>query len=64
LLLIVHYQLMGKGCEATSVFVGRILGLKAPLMTQSYAHLSPGTMAAAGGNKLDWVFTGAMPRSV
>jgi len=55
---------MGKGCEATSVFVGRILGLKAPLMTQSYAHLSPGTMAAAGGNKLDWVFTGAMPRSV
>jgi integrase len=46
--MIVHYQLMGKGCEAMSVFVGRVLGHKTPRMTQHYAaHLSPGTMAAA-----------------
>ncbi len=54
---------MGKGCEAMSVFVGRVLVHKTPRITQRYAHPSPGTMAAAV-NKLDWVFTGALPRPV
>jgi len=40
--------------------VGRILGHKTPRMTQRYAHLSPGFMAAAV-NKLDEVFTGSLP---
>jgi integrase len=40
--------------------VGRILGHKTPRMTQRYAHLSPGYMAAAV-NKLDGVFAGALP---
>jgi integrase len=40
--------------------VGRILGHKTPRMTQRYAHLSPGFMAAAV-NKLDGVFAGALP---
>ena len=40
--------------------VGRILGHKTPRMTQRYAHLSPGFMAAAV-NKLDSVFAGALP---
>lgn len=40
--------------------VGRILGHKTPRMTQRYAHLSPGFMAAAV-NKLDGVFAGSLP---
>jgi integrase len=40
--------------------VGRILGHKTPRMTQRYAHLSPGYMAAAV-NKLDGVFAGTLP---
>ena len=40
--------------------VGRILGHKTPRMTQRYAHLSPGYMAAAV-NKLDGVFAGSLP---
>jgi len=40
--------------------VSRILGHKTPRMTQRYAHLSPGYMAAAV-NKLDGVFTGSLP---
>jgi integrase len=40
--------------------VGQILGHKTPRMTQRYAHLSPGYMAAAV-NKLDGVFAGALP---
>lgn len=40
--------------------VGRILGHKTPRMTQRYAHLSPGFMAAAM-NKLDGVFAIALP---
>jgi len=40
--------------------VGRILGHKTPRMTQRYAHLSPGYMAASV-NKLDGVFAGALP---
>ena len=40
--------------------VGKILGHKTPRMTQRYAHLSPGYMAAAV-NKLDGVFAGALP---
>ena len=40
--------------------VGQILGHKTPRMTQRYAHLSPGYMAAAV-NKLDAVFAGALP---
>jgi integrase len=43
--------------------VGKILGHKTPRMTQRYAHLSPGYMAAAV-NKLDGVFAGALPESV
>lgn len=39
--------------------VGQILGHKTPRMTQRYAHLSPGYMAAAV-NKLDGVFAGAL----
>ena len=39
--------------------VGQILGHKTPRMTQRYAHLSPGFMAAAV-NKLDAVFAGAL----
>jgi hypothetical protein len=40
--------------------VGKILGHKTPRMTQRYAHLSPGYMAAAV-NKLDGVFAGTLP---
>ena len=40
--------------------VGRILRHKSPRMTQRYAHLSPGFMAAAV-NKLDGVFAGSLP---
>jgi integrase len=40
--------------------VGKILGHKTPRMTQRYAHLSPGYMAAAV-NKLNGVFAGALP---
>ena len=40
--------------------VGRILGHKTPRMTQRYAHLSPGYLAAAV-NKLDGVFAGSLP---
>jgi len=43
--------------------VGQILGHKTPRMTQRYAHLSPGYMAAAV-NKLDSVFAGSLPSSV
>ena len=42
--------------------VGRILGHKTPRMTQRYAHLSPGFMAAAV-NKLDRVFAGSLPEA-
>ena len=44
--------------------VGQILGHKTPRMTQRYAHLSPGFMAAAV-NKLDGIMGGmlAMPAS-
>lgn len=41
--------------------VGQILGHKTPRMTQRYAHLSPGYMAAAV-NKLDGVFAGALSK--
>lgn len=41
--------------------VGRILGHKTPRMTQRYAHLSPGYMAAAV-NKLDGFFAGTLPQ--
>lgn len=40
--------------------VGQILGHKTPRMTQRYAHLSPGYMAAAV-NKLDGVFAASLP---
>ena len=47
--------------EGVDVYaVGRILGHKTPRMTQRYAHLSPGFMAAAV-NKLDGVFAGSLP---
>jgi len=40
--------------------VGKLLGHKAPRMTQGYAHLSPQYMAEAVG-KLDSAFGEAMP---
>lgn len=42
---------------------GRILDQKTPRMTQRYAHLSPGFMAAAVG-KLDGIMGGMLPASV